>query len=124
MTARAYALLYVADPMKSAEFYGRLLGRAPFEAHPTFVSFEINDGLLLGLWSTSSADISAPTPVGGSEVGLVVATRADVDRRFQEWKSAGATILKEPADMVFGRTFLAADPDGHRLRVFNESDAG
>jgi hypothetical protein len=27
-------------------------------------------------------------------------------------------ILQPPTEMDFGRTFTAADPDGHRLRVF------
>jgi hypothetical protein len=29
-----------------------------------------------------------------------------------------AAILQPPTAMDFGYTFLAADPDGHRLRVF------
>ena len=27
-------------------------------------------------------------------------------------------ILQEPVQMDFGHTFVASDPDGHRLRVF------
>ena len=33
----------------------------------------------------------------------------------------GLRIIQEPTKMDFGFTFTAADPDGHRLRVFNPS---
>lgn len=36
---------------------------------------------------------------------------------FKEWQSKGVTILREPHDAGFGPTFLAADPDGNRIRV-------
>jgi predicted enzyme related to lactoylglutathione lyase len=34
------------------------------------------------------------------------------------WKLLGLDIIQEPTKMDFGFTFTAADPDGHRLRVF------
>ena len=34
------------------------------------------------------------------------------------WAKLGLKILQEPTKMDFGYTFTAADPDGHRLRVF------
>ncbi len=41
-----------------------------------------------------------------------------VDTTHADWSGRGLTILQRPTDMDFGRTFLAIDPDGHRLRVF------
>lgn len=121
MNKIVYSLLYVGDVTKSVAFYERLLGCPPHEVFPTFASFRLNDGMLLGLWSiaTVAPDV---TPPGGCELGLVVADAADVDRTFDAWRQLGVTILQEPTDLVFGRTFLAADPDGHRVRVFNEAD--
>ncbi|MGF0539187.1 VOC family protein [Agrobacterium sp. ES01] len=121
MTKTVYSLLYTTDVMKSVAFYEKMLGMPPLEAFPTFASFLLNDGMRLGLWSTSTV---APdvTPAGGSEVALVVKSADDVDAKCAEWTSLGATILQEPTDLVFGRTFLAADPDGHRIRVFNENN--
>ena len=55
------------------------------------------------------------TPTGGSEIAFMV---ADVDAVHTDWLSRGLTILQAPTDMDFGRTFVAVDPDGHRLRVF------
>ncbi|MFC7469721.1 VOC family protein [Actinomadura keratinilytica] len=42
---------------------------------------------------------------------------ASVDARYEEWKAKGVTIVEEPQDAVFGRTFVAADPDGNLIRV-------
>ena len=36
----------------------------------------------------------------------------------------GVKILQPPTDMDFGRTFVALDPDGHRLRVFAAAEGG
>lgn len=41
-----------------------------------------------------------------------------VDALHAEWLGKGATILMRPTDLDFGRSFVAADPDGHRLRVY------
>ena len=32
--------------------------------------------------------------------------------------TAGVTILREPFDGQFGRTFVMADPDGYRITVY------
>ena len=49
---------------------------------------------------------------------MAVASAKEVETLYADWKRKGAAILQEPVTMDFGRTFLAADPDGHRLRVF------
>ncbi|MBP1848997.1 VOC family protein [Rhizobium halophytocola] len=122
MRPTAYILLYVADTLASLAFYEKRLGRKAFESFPTFASIGLGDGLTLGLWSVSSV---APdvTPPGGSEIGIVLDAPDAVDRTFADWQADGVTILQQPTDMVFGRTFLAADPDGHRIRVFAETAA-
>ncbi|MGP6174217.1 VOC family protein [Corynebacterium sp. A21] len=35
----------------------------------------------------------------------------------RRWRDKGIRIVKEPYDEVFGRTFVAADPDGNLIRV-------
>jgi predicted enzyme related to lactoylglutathione lyase len=41
-----------------------------------------------------------------------------VDTLHAEWSRRGLKIAQPPTSMDFGRTFVALDPDGHRLRVF------
>ena len=38
----------------------------------------------------------------------------DVAAHCERARSAGATILREPEDLPFGRLYSAADPEGHR----------
>jgi predicted enzyme related to lactoylglutathione lyase len=47
---------------------------------------------------------------------------AEVDKTHDAWKEKGLKILQPPTDMDFGRTFVALDPDRHRLRVFFPAD--
>jgi predicted enzyme related to lactoylglutathione lyase len=109
-----FILLYVDSPAASGTFYGDLLGKAPVEASPTFVMFALDSGVMLGLWSRHTVEPAA-TPAGGSEIAVTV---EDVDAVYADWSAWGLRIVQEPTDMDFGRTFVALDPDGHRLRVF------
>jgi catechol 2,3-dioxygenase-like lactoylglutathione lyase family enzyme len=109
-----FILLYVANPAASARFYAGLLGHEPVEASPTFAMFALSSGVMLGLWGRDGVEPGA-TPPGGGELAFAVPDIAPV---HAEWLARGLPILQSPTDMDFGRTFLAADPDGHRLRVF------
>ncbi|WP_029006477.1 VOC family protein [Azorhizobium doebereinerae] len=112
-----YILLYVQSPETSRHFYTPLLGCAPVEVSPTFVLFVLPGGLKLGLWARDGVEPAAPS-VGGAELAMPV-DRATLDAMYADWTGKGLPILQEPADMDFGRTFVACDPDGHRLRVFH-----
>ena len=118
MSLPHFVLLYVDEPQKSAAFYARLLDREPLESSPTFVMFELAPGLRLGLWVRGGVE---PAPRGAGDAGelaMAVRNAKEVEALHADWKDKGALILQEPAQMDFGLTFLAADPDGHRLRVF------
>ena len=113
-----FVLLYVDEPEKSAAFYARLLDRQPLDSSPNFVMFELAPGLRLGLWARRDVE---PAPRGAADTGelaMAVGTNEEVEALCADRKRKGATILQEPTTKDFGLTFLAADPDGHRLRVF------
>ena len=114
-----FVILYVDSPEASGRFYSDLLGCEPLEASPTFVLFGLKSGLMIGLWSRHTVE-PAPTAAagGGGEVAFSVGSDALVEETFLAWKGRGISILQEPKAMDFGRTFVALDPDGHRLRVF------
>ncbi|WP_413463163.1 VOC family protein [Brevibacterium sp. FME37] len=40
-----------------------------------------------------------------------------MDSLFEKWMGKGVTVINEPYDEVFGRTFVVADPDGNLIRV-------
>jgi len=48
-----------------------------------------------------------------------LASKAEVDELFAEWKAAQATIVAAPEDKPWElREFIAADLDGNLIRVF------
>ncbi|MCA3279622.1 MAG: VOC family protein [Roseomonas sp.] len=114
-----FTVLYVTDVSASTEFYTELLGRPPVEASPGFALFALKNGMMLGLWRRSEVLPPAADP-GGSELSFQVADPSAVIALHAEWMARGISIILAPAKMDFGFTFLACDPDGHRLRVFAE----
>jgi catechol 2,3-dioxygenase-like lactoylglutathione lyase family enzyme len=112
-----YLLLAVRDPQKSAELYTKLLGREPVENSPTFVLYVLPTGLKIGLWIASEVE-PAPRPAGGIEISFTEDSRDAVLATHDEWQKLGLKIVQSPTDMDFGFTFVAQDPDGHRLRPF------
>jgi catechol 2,3-dioxygenase-like lactoylglutathione lyase family enzyme len=113
-----FIILYVDSPAASAAFYVDLLGHAPVEASPTFALFAQQSGVKLGLWSRRAVEPAATTPGGGTELAFAVDSDATVTSMHIEWARRGLPILQAPVRMDFGYTFVASDPDGHRLRVF------
>lgn len=113
-----FMLLYVDDAARSGTFYANLLDREPIENAPAFKLFALASGLKLGLKSRHTVEPIAPARAGAAELVFAVQDAAAVDAAHRDWRDRGLTILQPPAAEVFGRTFVACDPDGHRLRVF------
>ena len=113
-----FFILYVDSPAKSAAFYQDLLGRAPVESSPTFAMFALDAGVMLGLWSRHTVEPPATSTGGGHEVCFPVDSRARVDELYLDLKRRGLAIAQTPVALDFGYTFVALDPDQHRLRVF------
>lgn len=110
-----YVLLFVKNPIESGAFYSRLLGIEPLEQSPTFVLFGLPNGIMLGLWSSATAEPPVLAKAGGSEIAFSV---KEVDALHDRWVQLGVPMAQKPTDMDFGRTFVALDPDGHRIRAF------
>jgi catechol 2,3-dioxygenase-like lactoylglutathione lyase family enzyme len=118
MNTSHYLLLYVDSPATSANFYSRLLEKSPIELSPTFALFVLESGLKLGLWSRHTVEPAAQAAGGGGELAFSVADDQTVDTLHAEWIKQGLAIAQAPVALDFGYTFVALDPDGHRLRVF------
>ena len=118
-----FVLLYVDNPPSSAAFYTDLLGKQPVESSTTFAMFALSSGVMLGLWSRKTVQPAATSAAGGGELAIAVADRDAVETAHADWSKRGLKIAQVPTDMDFGRTFVALDPDGHRLRVFAPSES-
>ncbi len=117
MTDFSFVLLYVKDPLASAQFYTDLLGKLPVDASPAFAMLPLSETIMLGLWASATVEPAATAP-GGGEVAFTVADAEAVRSAHAKWRKLGLKIAQAPAAMDFGYTFTALDPDGHRLRVF------
>jgi catechol 2,3-dioxygenase-like lactoylglutathione lyase family enzyme len=113
-----FVLLYVDNPPESARFYAELLGAKPVESSATFALFALASGVMLGLWSRHTVEPAPASAPGSGEVAFSVATEEQVKALYADWAKRGLRVAQTPCQMDFGFTFLALDPDGHRLRVF------
>lgn len=110
-------IFYVSDVEASTEFYRQVLGADPVETFEGFAVFALSDTVTLGLQAADQIDPKAEPHVGGSELSLSDIDRDTVDRLYAEWTARNVPIALEPIELAFGYTFVATDPDGHRLRV-------
>lgn len=117
-----YVMLYVDNPPASASFYADLLGKPAVDVSPTFALFAMTSGLMFGLWSKHGVEPKSSGAIGGAEIAIKVANADAVRATYADWVKRGLPIAQTPTAMDFGTTFVALDPDGHRLRVFATVD--
>jgi len=109
-------IVYVNDVAASSVFYQDLFNLVPGLTTPRFVVFPLGGGISLALWSGAGSVLRETARTsevclnteGGSEV---------IDALFAKWSAKGVSVVEEPHDEIFGRTFVVADPDGNMLRV-------
>lgn len=117
MPVPTLSILYVADPAKSAEFYGRVLERVPQTKSPNFVVFDLGQGFKLGLLSRSTLEPAAQ-PGSSGELCFFVDDEKGLHAMHEKWVAQGVAIAFAPKLMYYGSyNLMALDPDGNRLRV-------
>ncbi len=119
----SFLLLHVENHAASAVFYNDLLQIPILEQKDDFAMLPLRDGVMLGLWAKATVEPENGGQPGASEVAFTVADAAVVEATHADWKARGITIIQAPTQMSFGSTFVALDPDGHRLRVFAPGNA-
>ena len=113
-----FILLYVDNAEASGRFYAALLGKTPVESSPAFVMFILDTGVKLGLWSRDTVQPEVSGSGATAELAFAVTDAASVRATHADWTRRNLAIVQQPTDMDFGHTFVALDPDGHRLRVY------
>lgn len=111
------AILYVADPINSSNFYKKLLKQEPSFLKETYATFNFKNGFNLGLWSIQAKNFVSSGVGHRSEVAFMVKNEQEIDNLYDDWVALGVDIEQKPMQAVFGKTFVALDPDGHRIRV-------
>jgi predicted enzyme related to lactoylglutathione lyase len=110
-------VLYVEDAQASSTFYQTLLECPVAQSSPKFVLLPLGSGAMLGLWQKDAVEPPSSSQAGSSEISWAAANAEAVRATFEAWTRRGARIAQPPTAMPFGYTFVALDPDGHRLRV-------
>ena len=110
-------VLYVDDAQASSTFYQTLLECPVAQSSPKFVILPLGNGTMLGLWQRDAVVPPSAAEAGSSEISWVAANEGAVRATFETWTKRGVRIAQAPTAMPFGHTFVALDPDGHRLRV-------
>lgn len=117
MTDFNLVVLYVSDAAASSAFYKELLDQPIAQSSPKFAMLPLGKESMLGLWQREAVEPRTGNETGGTEVAFTVANADAVQATFDAWKARGLKIAQAPTAMSFGHTFVALDPDGHRLRV-------
>jgi hypothetical protein len=80
--------------------------------------FLLDNGYKLGLWSKHEVEPAAIMTGGGCELGFPVSDVSEVDAIYATCQQKRVKIIQQPTQMDFGYTFVAVDPDEHRLRIY------
>lgn len=110
-------LFYVKDPIESAAFYEKIFEQQPVAAFPTYVAFRFSNDFTFSLWSTQAKDFVSLGSGNRSELAFMVSDENKVRSLRDRWGKLGVVIEQDLHEAVFGLTFVALDPDGHRIRV-------
>ncbi len=117
-----FVLFYVKSPAASAAFYEKLLATSPSSSRPALPCSSCRAASSSVSGSTVPST-RRPMAVSAARKSCSTATTdAAVDATHGDWAAKGAEILQKPTLMDFGYTFTAADPDGHRLRVYRRAE--
>jgi len=111
-------ILYVTDPIASAEFYTQALGLTAQYATPGFAMLNFASGVDLGLWRRDAVVPAAANAPGAMEVAVAVPDAASLHALHDDCLRRGTPITQDMVELGFGTAFSVADPDGHRIRFF------
>lgn len=117
-------ILYVDNVDVSVEFYKTIFGDEPIEAFPGFAVFSLNDGFILGLQTKHDIEPKPQPAFGGFELCLSDISIEEVDSIYRIFKEQKIPMALTPTRLEFGYTFVAVDPDGHRIRLCATDTSG
>lgn len=110
-------LLYVKNPQESELFYEKIFKTKAVASFPTYVAFRFANGLTVSLWSMQADNFVSGGKGHRFELSFMVPNEDQIRTLRNEWKELSVHIEQDLHEAVFGLTFVALDPDGHRIRV-------
>lgn len=122
MELRAFPVLHAKDVESVASFYAHLgfseHARVPQpDGTPGFIGLRRGAAELAVTTEQSPRELAGVEP-GTAPRGELFVYVSDVDEVLQDLPAAGATVLREPADMPWGeRLAFIADPEGNLVTL-------
>lgn len=110
-------VFYVKNPKISASFYSKIFSQEPSAFFPNFVAFTFENGFSFSLWSIEAKNFVSGGEGHRSELAFLVENEEKVRELHDRWLEQEVKIEQDLHQAVFGLTFVALDPDGHRIRV-------
>jgi predicted enzyme related to lactoylglutathione lyase len=120
VTGPDFVSLQVSDLAASQAFYERYLGLVRSPAGPPHAVVFTTSPIAFALRDVvPGTDIAgAPQPGLGAAIWLYA---TDVQEIHDALVADGHTIVSEPIDGPFGRTFTFSDPDGYHLTLHDRA---
>jgi catechol 2,3-dioxygenase-like lactoylglutathione lyase family enzyme len=116
--------LFVDDPRRSREFYGKVFDGEPVYEDDDSAAFKFDNTIVNLLATPAARDLIDPAPVGDPDGGARLQLTIwvdDADAACAELARRGVELLNGPLDREWGvRTACFADPDGHIWEVAQE----
>lgn len=124
---RATVCLPIADRSVSNGFYTAIgfvaIGELDDDGLPEPLQFQISGGLRLMLiprggfgWVIGGREV-APQATHECQILIGLPTQAEVDALLRRALKAGAQLILEAGDQMWGYAGVFADPDGHQWQV-------
>lgn len=106
----------VSDAQRSAAFYEKYLGaiRDTFDFGPDAAAFVGWPAFAVNAARGQASPSAATSPI------QLWWRASDAQTLYDKVSADGVTILQEPFDGPFGRTFALADPDGYRVTIYEK----
>ena len=126
---RLLPYLAYADAPAALDFLCRAFGFTEKMRMPTadgrigHAEVELHGNVLMLASCWYPAGIKSPRELEGVHCQLCCVVD-DVDAHYQRAREGGATVIGEPHDEPYGRTYRAVDPEGHRWIFLQEPHAG
>ena len=116
VTGPDFISLQVRDLERSARFYEQHLGLVRSPAGPPHAVVFATQPIAFAVRDLApGTDLDAvPQPCVGAAIWLHA---SDTQAIHDALVAAGTTIVADPIDGPFGRTFTFADPDGYRITL-------
>jgi catechol 2,3-dioxygenase-like lactoylglutathione lyase family enzyme len=109
--------LFVDDPRRSKEFYGRVFDLQPVYEDESAVAFRFENTIVNLLEASAAHELVEPAPVAAGEAGSSFQLTIwvdDAEAACAELDARRIELLNGPLDRPWGvRTAAFADPDGH-----------